>query len=147
MAYDKTFVAITYEDEFGRQTTRRIEMVSVDPAQAELDALAIAAAYDAATGGIIRKVVVQGEMTYAGPAAAGNIDTGVTMRAQLFNRPERAATKWPMPLTSYIGGGGVVNVADPLVAAIEALYANPTNVALLSDGESIVDFISGTLDK
>ncbi len=147
MAYDKAFVSMVFEDQYGRQSTVRRELVSVDPAQCELDALAIAAAYDAATGGIIRKVTVNGEASFAGPAAAGNIDTGVTMRAQLDGRPEKAATKWPMPLDAYILSGGVVDTANALVVAVQNLFVTPGNIALLSDGEAITGFISGVLDK
>lgn len=147
MAYDKQYMTITFEDAYGRTKTKSVELVTTDPAQAEIDAGLIAAAYQAATDGIIRKWTVNSEKVFSGPATASNVDTGVTMSAQLFGRSEKAYLKWPMPKAAYILSGGVVDTANALVTAIEALYQNPTQIALLSDGESIVDFLSGLLDK
>jgi len=147
MAFDKTYVLMTLEDQYGRQSSKRVQLVTDDAAQAEIDAGLVAAAYSAAMGGIVRKWTLQGVYEFAGPAAPGNIDTGVTIRAQLDGRSDKAATKWPMPLSDYLQAGGTVDVDDALVQAIEGLYQSPGNIALLSDGEAITEFISGTLDK
>lgn len=148
MAYDKMWCTLTWEDVHGRYKTKRIEMATVDATQAEIDAQAIAAAYEAATEGIVRKAIVSGEMRYAGPASAGsNVDTGVTCTVQLSLRPDRAYLKWPMPMDSYILPGGVVNVADALVQAVQNLYIPLSGVAKLSDGETIDSILSGLLDK
>lgn len=147
MATDRTFINLVFEDSLGRRKRKRIEMVQTDLSLVEADANVIVAAFEAATKGIVREYSVVGEYFVPGPASASNVDTGVTMSAQLSGRPEKAAFKWPMPEDAYILPGGIVDTSNVLVTDIQALFQAGTGICLLSDGESIEGFYSGTLDK
>lgn len=149
MAYSRTFVTLTIRDDYGRTKTKQVEMLTADATQSELDAGTIKNAYQAAMDGHILKAQVNGLLEYTGsPAAGSNVDTGVTMKVQLDGRAERASLKWPTPAAAIINPDGTVDLNDLAVQGIEALYQTTgTNVARLSDGEAIEEFLSGTLDK
>lgn len=149
MAYERMYVTMTIRDAYNRSKTKTVELVTVDGAQAELDADIIQAAYQNVMNGHILKAQVNGLLEYPGVAAAGaNVDTGVTMSCQLADRSEKASLKWPTPDPTIINADGTVNLADVNVIAVQNLYvALATNVARLSDGEAITQFLSGKLDK
>lgn len=149
MAYDKSWQTLRVTDAYNRTKVKKVELKSLDAAQAELDGDNVHTAYQNAMAGFIGSAIVSGEKIYAGaPTAGSNVDTGVTIQCQLSGRPEKASLKWPTPLPDYINVDGSVDIADPLVAAISALYeAGVGQVAYLSDGESISGFVSGSLDK
>lgn len=149
MAYDKVHVTLTIEDAYSRTKQKRVEMVTTDPAQSELDGIAIGAVYQGVMEGIIRYTDTVGRQSYAGPVPAGvNIDTGVTCSVQLDGRPEKASLKWPTPLPSLFLPDGTLNVADAAVVAVQDMYGTGLGgIARLSDGEAISSIISGKLDK
>jgi len=147
MAYEKCFVTMSVEDSFSRVKTKRVELVTTDSTQAEIDAAFVVQTYQAAIDGLITKWAVTGENYVAGPAGPSNVDTGVTMSCQLAGRAEKAANKWPTPDTAYINIDGTVDLANALVVAVQNLYVAPGGVARLSDGETITGFVSGKLDK
>jgi hypothetical protein len=148
MAYDRSGVTLLYVDAYSRRKTKQVQLVSVDPAQAETDALLVASTYANVTVGGIIKATIRGDIDLAGVAGAGsNIDTGVTVTCQLADRPEKASNKWPMPDPAIINPDGTLDLTNAEVIAVENLYVTPGNIALLSDGEAIDGFISGRLDK
>lgn len=149
MAYDSSHVTLTIEDAYARTKQKRVELVSVDAAQMEIDSGVAVTTYQGVMEGIIRKASVVGDMAYAGPVPAGvNIDTGVTCSVQLDGRPEKASLKWPTPLPSLFLGDGTLNTADALVVAVQDMYGTGVGgIARLSDGEAISSIISGKLDK
>jgi len=149
MAYDKSYCSIRILDAYGRSKRKKVELKSLDSAQAELDADNVYTAYAGVINGHAISMTVSGEKTYAGAAGAGsNVDTGVTMSCQLANRPERAALKWPTPDPTILNGDGTVDLSNAAVVAVRDLYVDGVGqVAYLSDGESITGFISGSLDK
>lgn len=149
MAYTKSWATIRIVDAYGRSKRKLVELKSLDPAQAELDADNVYSAYSNVINGHPISMVVSGEKTYAGAAGAGsNVDTGVTMACQLFGRPERASLKWPTPDPAILNADGTVNLANAQVIAVQDLYVDGIGqVAYLSDGESITGFVSGSLDK
>jgi hypothetical protein len=147
MAYDVTFTTLTIEDTYGRTKSKRVEMVTSDAAQAEIDMGVIISTYANVMNGFVRKAVMNGALEFAGAVPAGvNIDTGMTISCQLAGRSARAALKVPTPDPAVINADGTVNLADVNVAALEALY-QAAGIARLSDGEAITGFVSGTLDK
>jgi len=147
MAYEKAFTELTVMDSFQRTKRKRVEMVSVDPVQMDLDANTILTAYQNATDGGIIRIDVRGSSDVAAVVPAGtNIDSGVTVSCRLFGSTEKASLKWPAPALAMFNADGTLNLADAAVLAVQALYESG-GVALLSDGQSIESFLSGSLDK
>ena len=149
MAYDKTWATLRVRDAYNRTKRKEVQVKSLDSAQAELDADNIQATYAAVMNGHIFSMVTSGEKVYAGAAGAGsNVDTGVTMSCQLDGRSEKAALKWPTPDPAILNPDGTVDLTNAQVIAVQDMYRDIIGqVAYLSDGESITEFLSGKLDK
>lgn len=149
MAYDRSWLTMTVVDAYNRRKTKRVELASTDPAQMEIDAALLIAAFVDLMQGHVISASVTGANDYAGAAAAGaNVDTGVTVSAQLTGRPNKATLKWPTPLPGLFDTNGNLDLTDVRVTLLESYFQTVTPaIAELSDGETIVDFLSGKLDK
>lgn len=149
MAYDKVFMTMRVLDAYNRTKGKRVDLVKVDPTLIGADVDTIRNAYQGGMDGHILSTIVSGENFYAGSALPGaNIDTGVTITAQLSGRPQKATLKYPTPKAVTINPDGTVDLGSVLVQAIRNLYMTTgPAIATLSDGETIDGFISGRLDK
>jgi len=150
MAYDKMYAVITYEDDHNRTKTKRFELRTTDPAQGEIDALALVALNAPVTVAAIRKISVNGVNEYTdAPGAGANADSGVTCQVQLNGRPEKASLKWPMPVNSHFLPGGILNTSVAAIQSFVGAFEVTGGICNISDGDQVADdgLIKGVLDK
>lgn len=147
------YLSLTLLDGYARETTKRMEFVDqvllADYVLISNDFMTeLAACTDLQ---IIRAsmVITDGLSLPAQDPAGSNIDVGATFAGFLHDGEGKKAT-WKLPgvTMSFVGAGGTIDLAQ---GAIETLlenweYLHP-NSLLLSDGESIDEWITGTLDK
>ncbi len=81
------------------------------------------------------------------PVAKSNIDTGMSVTAQLATANKRASIQIPAPVAAVIGPDRTILVAGTEMAALQAAYTQATNKVTASDGEFVTSFIKGTLDR
>jgi len=148
MAYDSSYVTLRFRDAYGRTKTKRVELYSQDAEDMEAAAAVIAAEFQEVSDAHIETYFVTGVNNVAGsPAAGSNIDAGVTVSC-LMEDTSKAALKWPCPTSDIIASDGSLILTDADVIDVEELFQSGVGqVALLSDGETVVDFLSGQLDK
>lgn len=138
-------MALTYVDAYQRRGTKRYELDTVDFAGALARAATLATALGNLMEADILKYTVGQEIPYTDTVVAGaNRDEGITLSADL-GAGKTAAIKIPTPVNTVINPDGTVDITDGLITALETEYLS-TEV-LVSDGEVVLDFLSGKLDK
>ena len=147
------YLSLTLVDGYGRETTKRLEFVDqVLLADYVLVSNDFMTELNACTDlQIIRASmnITDGLSIPAKDPAGSNVDVGATFVGYIQDGEGKKAT-WKLPGVDMgkVGPGGVIDVTDADIAALlnNWLYTHP-NTFLLSDGESISEWITGTLDK
>lgn len=138
-------MALTYVDAYQRRGTKRYELDTADFTAALARAATLATALGNLMEADILKYTVGQEVPYTDTVVAGaNRDEGITLSADL-GAGKTAAIKIPTPVNTVINPDGTVDITDGLITALETEYLS-TEV-LVSDGEVVLDFLSGKLDK
>jgi len=139
--------SITLLDSYGRRTIKRIETDEVTLALAITALTAYMSALDDVTDLEATKIIyhdVETAIVFAGEALS-NLDVGATFRVLLDNGKE-ASHKIPGFPASLVEANGAIDVAGAEVVAYFAnfLLAGPCR---LSDGNYVVEVLSGSLDR
>lgn len=138
-------MALTYVDDFQRRGTKRYELDVIDFAAALARAASLTSALADIMEADILKYTVGQEVPYTDTVVAdANRDAGVTISCDL-GAGKTAAVKVPSPTMSIFNTDGTVDMTDGLITALESEFLS-TDV-LVSDGEVVLDFLSGKLDK
>lgn len=138
---------VTAVDASGRSYSKEFEFATTDYATALAAASGVIAAYQAVTLGGIKsaRFTVPYSVTPTSPTAGANRDEGFTFSAFLDTAlGKRASLKIKAVDKSQIAENDVVDLDNEDIAAFLALYTGGT--LYLSDGESVDEFIRGTLD-
>lgn len=142
------FVAtILLRDTFNRYTRKAVET--------ETDVLATA---QAAVAGLLTDLAAITDLECVGVsyslkdatqvfagAVSSNVDVGATFRGRVASG-EVAVIKVPGITISYVGPNGVIDVTDVDVAAFLDNFEGAGEFTL-SDGETVAEWLDGTLDK
>lgn len=138
-------MAMTYVDAYQRRGTKRYELSATDFTAALARAATLATALGNLMEADILKYTVGQEVPYTDTVDAGaNRDEGITISADL-GAGKTAAIKVPTPVNTVINPDGTVDITDGLITAFEAEFLS--GEVLVSDGETVLDFLSGKLDK
>lgn len=138
-------MALTYVDDFQRRGTKRYELDVVDFAAALTRAASLTSALADIMEGDILKYTVGQEVPYTDTVVAdANRDAGITISCDL-GAGKTASIKVPTPTMTVVNADGTVDLTDGLITALETEFLS-TDV-LVSDGEIVLDFLSGKLDK
>lgn len=138
-------MSLSYVDAYQRRGTKSFELEAIDYATALTNAAAFVVVLAAAMMGDILKYAVSTEVTVVDTVdALANKDEGVTISTDLGGG-KTAALKIPTPVKSYINPDGTVDMADVIITDVETFYTD--GKVLISDGETVLDFLSGKLDK
>jgi hypothetical protein len=143
---------MTLRDDYGRETTKRIELVE-QVLLADYQTLA-----DAVTGalapitdlGVVRCDLVIEDFSSLGSiiASGANVDVGATFTGELVGGGNKKAShKVPGITASFVGADGTIDITATEIAAYLALFEQSSDQALLSDGEQIEDWLRGKLDR
>lgn len=138
-------LSVGYIDSYTRRGNKRFQLDAIDFATALTNAGVFVTALEGAMGGDIESYKVAQETANADtPTAESNKDAGITISCDLGGG-KRAALKIPTPETAYLNPDGTVDMANALITAVETEYV--AGKVLISDGETVLDFLSGKLDK
>lgn len=136
---------VSFEDAFTRRGSKRFELEALDFPTALINADAFVVSLAAAMGADILVYCVSDDVLFTDSVTAGaNLDEGITISVDLGGG-KRAALKIPTPEGAYINTDGTVDMANALITAVEAHYT--AGKVLISDGETVLDFLSGKLDR
>lgn len=137
-------------DDYGRITRRVIEMKPqtlladmIVNAQALVNALE-----DVTDLAVVRAdLVIHGEVSGFAVTSGANVDVGATFSGYIEGgEGKKASLKVPGFKASLVDTDGSVPLTG-VTATYLAMWVDPGNSALLSDGEAIDAWIKGTLDK
>ena len=138
-------MALTYVDDFQRRGTKRYELDTLDFTAALARAATLATALSNIMEGDILKYTVGQEVPYTDTVVAdANRDAGITLSCDL-GAGKTAAIKVPTPTMTVVNADGTVDLTDGLITALETEFLSAE--VLVSDGEVVLDFLSGKLDK
>jgi len=136
-------------DAFGRRASKRFQS---DPAMLDF-ATALTAAGDLAADlaalselRILAYTVAQ-RVTYSDTADTGaNRDEGATLVVELIDN-KRHAMKVPGPIQGVRNTDGTIDVTDAAVLNYVANFLDGSTLWTVSDGETVSQVLSGTLDE
>lgn len=138
-------LSITIMDGYDRSTTRRFKVNVPDFTQAQAALGNLVAAYTAIGEGGVTKGTVSSTIPQVGtPIAGANVDEGVTFSVTLADGG-KGIVRLPMPRNSILVAGGAVDLALEDVVTFTELWTDGPFLA--SDGEIVMAFNSGRLDK
>jgi len=138
-------LSISYADAFERRGNLSRTIVALDNIAAMTLAGVVVGAMANIMDADILSYSVSTDVVYTDTVVAGaNKDVGITLSCDLGGG-KRAALKIPTPALSVVNGDGSVDMTDALITALESEYI--AGNILISDGETVVRFISGKLDK
>lgn len=138
-------LTVGYIDFYKRRGTKRFQLEAIDFPTALTNAGVFVTALEGAMGANIESYKVAQETANSDSAtAASNKDAGITISCDLGGG-KRAALKIPTPEDAYLNPDGTVDLTNALITAVEADYLS--GKVLISDGETVLDFLSGKLDK
>lgn len=138
-------LTVFLRDAYKRRTRKRYQLEVVDHAQALVRAASLVDAISAAVGSEVLKYTVAQEVAYTDTVEVGaNVDEGVTFSADL-GAGKTAAIKLPSPIAGYINGDGTINMTHSAITDFESEFLS--GEVLVSDGEVVLDLVSGKLDK
>jgi hypothetical protein len=139
-------ISVTYLDGYGRTTTRRVGTVSTTLTAAAADAAAlIDAMADVSDLGTVKFSI---EETTGAEAAAGegsNLDVGATLTVTLSNT-KKFPFRVPGIKAAKLNADGTVKVDDADILTLIGLFDAEAHLRV-SEGDSIVNVLHGTLDK
>lgn len=138
-------VSVSIRDAFSGKTVRNYQVDAIDYPTALSDAAAMIASLEAYIGaGVLKYSVSTVTFENETPAAGSNIDEGATFQFDLGSG-KTASLKIPSPDTGSVNTDRSIDLSDALVAALLAHWtAGPF---LISDGETAVGPLKGTLDR
>jgi hypothetical protein len=142
------FVAtVLLKDSFNRYTRKKVETETdvLATAQTAVSGFLtdLAAVIDLECVGV-SYVLKDPTQVFAG-AASSNVDVGATFRGRVASG-EVVTLKVPGITLSFVGADGVIDVTDVSIAALLDNFEGAGEFTL-SDGESISEWLSGSLDK
>ena len=139
------FVGVTYVDAYTRKGTKEFELSVADHATALTRAASLVGALAGIMDGKILKYSVRQDVAYSDSLTAGaNKDEGISISCDL-GAGKTATLKIPAPDKSVINADGTLDLTDAAVTALESEYLS--GEVVISDGETVLDFLKGTLDK
>jgi len=149
MAYDTVTVTFSIRDAKNQMTSKSFELVATAAAQAETDGDSMYALYQPLCAGEIVSYAVTGRKDVTDSATASSLKTDVmSITAQLNARPDLGNIRLPCFPDAKSDANGVLTLTDSDVVAFrDAFIAISTNIARISDGESISSFLRGKLKK
>lgn len=137
-------LSLSYVDAYQRRGTKGFVLDAVDYPTALTNAGTFVGELANAMMGDILKYSVATEVLYTDTVdALANKDEGVTISCDLGGG-KTAALKIPTPVKTYINPDGTVDLTDAIITALESTYI--AGEVLISDGETVLDFLSGKLD-
>lgn len=140
-------LTVTMEDAYKRRATKTFEMQAADYTTAATDRTAIIAALNAVTDlGVVSHIL--SEKTAVGDAASAgtNRDEGITLSVKLQDT-EKGIIKVPGPVKTALDANGNLDITDAAWVAFVNLFGVPPSECYLSDGDHVIEFLSGSLDK
>lgn len=138
-------LALSYVDAYQRRGTKSFELDAIDYPTALTNAGTFVGELANAMMADILKYSVATEVVYTDSVdALANKDEGITISCDLGGG-KTAALKIPTPVKSYIDPDGTVDMTNAIITALESTYI--AGEVLISDGETVLDFLSGKLDK
>ena len=146
-------LAVTLQDGFARTTTKRFEMTEqILLADYVANANLLLAALDDIVDLEILKATMNIDDGLVIPSAdptGSNVDVGATFSAFVSGGDgKKASHKVPGITMSFVGPLGVIDVTDATIFAYLDLFGDPPDGKFrISDGEYVVEWIVGTLDK
>jgi hypothetical protein len=144
-------LSLSMVDDYGRTTRKVIEMVPqvlladmVLEAQAYVDALE-----DVTDLSVVRAdIIVKGAVSGFSVTAGANVDVGATFSGFITDGDgKKASLKVPGFKAGLVSGDGTVDITQVVVDTYLDEYVSPGNGARISDGETISEWIKGSLDK
>lgn len=145
-------VTFTFNDQLGRVTTKKIVNANTLIADVLTDIVAIAPLWQAIIQGGLTNVVISQEdksQIFAPSAEESNVDEGARVQV-VGGNGFNYSFAIPMPRNDLRQQGGVLNVADPDVAAFFAVFDGQTGNNWRIDSRNpqiITTVVSGTVDK
>lgn len=137
-------LALSYIDAYQRRGSKSFVLSAIDYPTALTNAGTFVGELANAMMGDILKYSVATEIDYTDTVdALANKDEGVTISCDL-GAGKTAALKIPTPVKSYVNGDGTVDMTDAIITALESTYIAAE--VLISDGETVLGFLSGRLD-
>lgn len=138
-------LAVSYIDAYKRRGTKSFLLSAIDYPTALTNAGTFVGELANAMMANILKYSLATEVVYSDTVdALANKDEGVTISCDLGGG-KTAALKIPTPVKSYVNADGTVDLTDAIITALESTYI--AGEVLISDGEVVIDFLSGKLDK
>lgn len=139
-------ISVTYQDAYGRTTTRRVGTVSTTLAAAAVDAAALVGAMgDISDLGVTKFSIEETTPDVIEPIEGSNIDVGATLTAILDN-----SKKYPLHVPGIkdtkLNADGTVKIDDAAIVAYVALFLTGGHLRV-SEGNFVVEVIHGELDK
>ena len=138
-------MTVIYEDAYTRRGRKVFKLETLDFAAALTRAGTFASALAGIMGAKILRYDVGQEVSYSDTVTAlSNKDEGATIQTDL-GAGKTASLKIPAPEKGIFNADGSVDLTDALVTALESEYLS--GEVTISDGEVVLDFKSGVLDK
>lgn len=147
----KQYLSLTLVDDYNREVTKRIE-IKEQLTLADYTTVGntiINALADVTDLAIVRADLVLGDWIALAdtPVAGANVDVGGTFQCELAGEANRKAShKIPGIKAAFVGAQGTIDPDQATLVTYLAQYLE-ANDALLSDGESVGNWIKGTLDR
>lgn len=145
------YLSLTFQDSYGRRTRKLIEM---EHQALHADQVAVAVAFSTALEAVTDLALVRADIIYqavdAGfdAVAGSNIDVGATFSGVLYDSDgEKASFKLPGIKASLVDPDGSVPLTGVVGTALAFFVETTPYDLMLSDGETIDSWLSGTLDK
>ena len=138
-------LSISIMDVYQRRGSKRFLLEALDIATAITNAGLFATSLADVMEAEILNYSVAARVAYTDTVGANaNLDEGITISCDL-GAGKRAALKIPSPKNSVLNGDGTVDLTDAAITALESHYLSGD--VLISDGEIVLDFLSGKLDR
>ena len=135
---------ISYVDAYQRRGVKSFLLEAVDYVTALANAALFVPELAAAMMGDILKYSVHTDVIFSDTVTPlANKDEGITISCDLGGG-KTAALKIPTPVKSVINPDGTVDMTDVIITDLEATYV--AGKVLISDGETVIAFLSGKLD-
>ena len=144
------FLSATFEDDWGRTTKRLIEIeTEVDLAGYLAQAAAFADEIEPITDlGLVRLDIILNTTESFDVTADSNVDTGATFVGRTDHVPPHKAThKVAGFKPSLVDADGTINLEGESVAAYLVMFTESGGDFLISDGEHIVQWLKGVMDR